>query len=219
MSLSVCLFGTADNDSDKRKKKAVRKTTQAGGSGTDLAKIATEQQAKLQKEKQERKAILKQNQAYQLAQASDSESELPELPVKPLFNPLVKSAAELIPKTSENPKDKPGTKPKHKPKAVTQGIMKESKKKESELEDESEVDEESEVEEELEVEEVPQKAENKYHGSGQAMDCTQQLESFSDEQLEEKNKRVRTGPLIPDTVIGMLSAKHQQVLSKYFNIL
>lgn len=52
-SLSFLFHDQADNDPNLHGKKKARKTTQAGGSGLDLAKIAAEQQAKLQKEKQE----------------------------------------------------------------------------------------------------------------------------------------------------------------------
>lgn len=43
----------ADSDPNLHGKKKVRKTTQAGGSGLDLAKIVSQQQSKLQKEKEE----------------------------------------------------------------------------------------------------------------------------------------------------------------------
>ncbi|KAI5628506.1 immunoglobulin-like and fibronectin type III domain-containing protein 1, partial [Silurus asotus] len=74
-SCNAWLLVEADNDLDKREKKAARKTTQAGGSETDLAKIATEQQAKLQKGREERKAMLKQHQGKQAAQAPDNAAE------------------------------------------------------------------------------------------------------------------------------------------------
>lgn len=138
-----------------------------------MAKFATEQQAKLQKGREERKIILKQHQANQAAQAPDNEAEPPvELPVEPLHNSLSQPAAELIPQTSQNPKDRPKTKPKAKPKSVSEGMMEEPKEKESEMED------------------VPQKAVNK---------CEQHSDPISEEQGEEKHKRVRTGPLNPDT--------------------
>ncbi|MCI4375310.1 hypothetical protein PGIGA_G00107990 [Pangasianodon gigas] len=184
-SCNAWLLVEADNDSDKRGKKAARKTTQAGGSRTDLAKIAAEQQAKLQKEREERKAMLKQHQVDQAAETPDNEAESPvELPVEHLLNPLAQSAAELILQTSQNPKDKPKTKPKAKPTSVSESMIEEPK------------------EEESEGEEVLQKTENKSDGSGQAVECEQHAEQISEEQGEEKNKRVRTGPLIPDTVIA-----------------
>ncbi|XP_061074692.1 immunoglobulin-like and fibronectin type III domain-containing protein 1 [Conger conger] len=51
-SCSAWLIVEADNDPNLHGKKKVRKTTQAGGAGVDLAKIAQEQQMKLQKDKE-----------------------------------------------------------------------------------------------------------------------------------------------------------------------
>lgn len=52
------LLKLADKDAQKGKK-SVRKTTRAGGSDVDLQKIAQEQQAKLEKEREERKEQIK----------------------------------------------------------------------------------------------------------------------------------------------------------------
>lgn len=45
------MFNSADKDAQKGKKSA-RKTTRAGGAGIDLQKVAEEQQAKLEKERE-----------------------------------------------------------------------------------------------------------------------------------------------------------------------
>ncbi|KAI4881018.1 hypothetical protein NFI96_011268, partial [Prochilodus magdalenae] len=52
-SCNAWLLVEADNDPSLHGKKKARKPTQAGGSGLDLAKIAADQQAKLQKEREE----------------------------------------------------------------------------------------------------------------------------------------------------------------------
>ncbi|GAA6066342.1 immunoglobulin-like and fibronectin type III domain-containing protein 1, partial [Tachysurus ichikawai] len=52
-SCNAWLIVEADSDPNLHGKKKVRKTTQAGGSGLDLAKIVSQQQSKLQKEKEE----------------------------------------------------------------------------------------------------------------------------------------------------------------------
>ncbi|XP_029907362.1 immunoglobulin-like and fibronectin type III domain-containing protein 1 [Myripristis murdjan] len=52
-SCSAWLVVEADDDPNMRGKKKARRTTQAGGGGADLLKIAQEQQAKLQKERDE----------------------------------------------------------------------------------------------------------------------------------------------------------------------
>lgn len=201
MSFIGLSFGTADKDLDRREKKAARKTTQAGGSGTDLEKIATEQQAKLQKEREERKAMFKQQQAEQAAQTPDTEAELPvELTGKP--------------QTSQNPKEKPETKPKAKPKSVSKGMKEESKEEESK-EDESKEEESKEKEskeQESKMKETPRKAHSKYDGSEPVVKCEQHLEPVSLKQGEQKKKKTgqeeekeedRTLPLIPETVVGM----------------
>lgn len=58
-SSNAWLIVEADNNLDTKGKKKPRKTTQAGGAGVDLAKIASEQQVKLQKERDERIAAVK----------------------------------------------------------------------------------------------------------------------------------------------------------------
>lgn len=57
--LFVFCHEPAGNNLDTKGKKKPRKTTQAGGAGVDLAKIAAEQQVKLQKERDERIAAVK----------------------------------------------------------------------------------------------------------------------------------------------------------------
>lgn len=138
--LSLPTLGTADTDPNNRGKKAARKTTQAGGSGADVAKIAAEQQAKLQQVREERMEALKQKQA-------------------------------------EEPKPQP--------------VVEEP--------------EEEEVVEEV-VEEMAPEPDG---GSEQPA-----LEPPSEEEGKKK-KRVRTGPLVPDTVIGR-SFSVQSTVQKQF---
>lgn len=98
-----------------------------------MTQIAVEQQAKVQKEREERQPMLKQHQADQAAQAPDNEAV--GLLVKPFLNPQAQPSAELIPQTFQNPKDKPKTKPKAKPKSVFEGMIEEPKEKESMVEE------------------------------------------------------------------------------------
>ncbi|KAK2857886.1 hypothetical protein Q7C36_005805 [Tachysurus vachellii] len=212
-SCNAWLIVEADNDSDKREKKVARKTTQAGGSGTDLEKTATEQQAKLQKERKERKAMLKQCQVDQAAQAKENDAEPPVvLPLETLLNPVAQPAAEQIPQTSQNNKVKAKTKPKAQLNSVSKGKVEEPKeeateepKEEVREEPMEEVTEEPkeavreepkeqkgelvEEQKELEVKKVPQKAVSKHKECGQVMECEQHEEPISEEQAEEKNKR------------------------------
>ncbi|KAM6980873.1 immunoglobulin-like and fibronectin type III domain-containing protein 1 [Aplochiton taeniatus] len=73
-SCNAWLVVDADPDPNNRGKKAVRKTTQAGGGGADLAKIAADQQAKLQQEREERIEMVKQAQAEAAAAQPEPEA-------------------------------------------------------------------------------------------------------------------------------------------------
>ncbi|XP_062315337.1 immunoglobulin-like and fibronectin type III domain-containing protein 1 isoform X3 [Osmerus eperlanus] len=65
-SCSAWLMVEADTEPAPTGKKKARKTTQAGGAGVDLEKLAEEQQGKLQKEKEERiEAIIKAKEEQQ----------------------------------------------------------------------------------------------------------------------------------------------------------
>uniref|UniRef100_W5LBA3 Immunoglobulin like and fibronectin type III domain containing 1, tandem duplicate 3 n=1 Tax=Astyanax mexicanus TaxID=7994 RepID=W5LBA3_ASTMX len=150
-----------DNDPNNRGKKAARKTTQAGGSGVDVAKIAAEQQSKLQKAREERMETIKQEQAEEPMPVPATE---PGAPAEP------KPKAKAKPKAQPKPKPKP----KPKPEVTAEGVVEEPEPEEVEVEVEEEVEE---VEEEDVVEEP------------------------ASEEVEETKKRVRTGPLVPDTVI------------------
>lgn len=152
------VLGTADPDPNQRGKKAVRKTTQAGGGGADLIKIAAEQQEKLQKEREERMEQLKQIQA-EAAAAKEEEKPAEEETAVP-----------------EEPK--PKAKPKPEPKPDSEGVV-----------------EEPEPEPEV-VEEQPEPEE--------AAPPPPEGETPS----EEPRKRVRTGPLIQDTIIGKILIYH-----------
>ncbi|KAK7155702.1 hypothetical protein R3I93_010373 [Phoxinus phoxinus] len=153
-SCNAWLVVDPDPDPNQRGKKAARKTTQAGGGGTDLIKIAAEQQEKLQKERDERMEQLKQIQAEAAAKEEEKLAE-------------EETAAPEAPK----PKAKPKPKPKPEPKPDSGGVAEEP-------EPEPEVEEEQPEPEEA----VPPPPEE-------------------ETPSEEPRKRVRTGPLIQDTVI------------------
>ncbi|XP_072539450.1 immunoglobulin-like and fibronectin type III domain-containing protein 1 [Salminus brasiliensis] len=167
-SCNAWLIVEADSDPNKRGKKAARKTTQAGGSSADVAKIAAEQQAKLQKAREERMEIIKQQQAEEPEQVPVTEAE-------PLAEPSAEPPVEPKPKVKARPKAQP--KPKPKPK-VAEGVGHEAEQ------------EQEEDQEEEEVEEMVAEPD----------DNSEQTEPTSEEGVERK-KRVRTGPLVPDTVI------------------
>ncbi|XP_029630310.1 immunoglobulin-like and fibronectin type III domain-containing protein 1 isoform X1 [Salmo trutta] len=148
-SCNAFLVVEADNDPATKGKKKVRKTTRAGGGEVDLAKIAAEQKAKLDKERDERMELAKQIKADMDA----------------------KAAAEPEPEP-ENKDEK------EEPEPV------EEKK------------------EELGDEEIPVEEKNKEPGDEEIPVEGKNKEPGDEEiPVEEKKKRVRTGPLIPDTII------------------
>lgn len=157
-------LGTADPDPNQRGKKGARKTTQAGGGGEDLIKIAAEQQEKLQKEREERMEQLKQIQAEE-ATAKEEEKPAEE-----------GTAAPEPPKPKAKPKPKP--KPEPEPKTDSEGVA-------EELEPEPVVEEEQPEPEEAAAAPPPPPEE--------------------EAPSEEPRKRVRTGPLVPDTIIGKIT--------------
>lgn len=89
-------FNSAEKDVQKGKKTA-RKTTRAGGSGVDVQKIAQEQQAKLEKEKDER---MEQIKAAKEAAATAPPPESPPAPAK--VQAVAKPKAPKDPETSKN---------------------------------------------------------------------------------------------------------------------
>lgn len=87
------MFVSADKDAQKGKKSA-RKTTRAGGAGIDLQKIAEEQQAKLEKERE----VIKE-QIKVAKEAAAAAAPPPESPAKaPAVVKPSKSAEHNVPK-------------------------------------------------------------------------------------------------------------------------
>ncbi|XP_051567599.1 immunoglobulin-like and fibronectin type III domain-containing protein 1 [Myxocyprinus asiaticus] len=158
-SCNAWLIVDPDPDPNNRGKKAARKTTQAGGGGADLVKIAAEQQAKLQKEREERMEQRKQIEAEEAA-VKEKEPPVEEVP-----------AAPVQPKPKSKPKLKP--KPKVETKPDTDGVAEEQ-------EPEPEVEKENPEPETKEAAPPPTEEET---------------------PSEEPKKRLRTGPLVPDTII------------------
>ncbi|XP_070850094.1 immunoglobulin-like and fibronectin type III domain-containing protein 1 [Chaetodon trifascialis] len=95
-SCNAWLVVEADKDAQKGKK-AARKTTRAGGSGMDVQKIAQEQQAKLEKEREERKEQIKE------AAAAAPPPESPPAPTKAPAVAKPKAAKDPEPKKAKEP--------------------------------------------------------------------------------------------------------------------
>ncbi|XP_051269604.1 immunoglobulin-like and fibronectin type III domain-containing protein 1 isoform X3 [Dicentrarchus labrax] len=97
-SCNAWLIVEADKDAPKGKKSA-RKTTRAGGSGVDLQKVAQEQQAKLEKDREERKEQIK------VAKEAAAAAPPPESP--PATAGVKTEAPKPKPKGVKEPADSP----------------------------------------------------------------------------------------------------------------
>ncbi|XP_030634071.1 immunoglobulin-like and fibronectin type III domain-containing protein 1 [Chanos chanos] len=186
-SCNAWLIVEADNDPASHGKKKARKTTQAGGGGVDLEKIAQEQQEKLQKEREERMELLKQAQAEQKAKEEAAAAEA-----------AAAAAAGAAAGASTDGAAKPATQTK--PKAKAKAKPKPKPKPKSETDQTGEVEEA--VVEEEDVEEVEEvEGDGEVGPEGEAVPEGTEGELTDDQESGEKRKRVRTGPLVPDTII------------------
>ncbi|XP_034562794.1 immunoglobulin-like and fibronectin type III domain-containing protein 1 [Notolabrus celidotus] len=199
-SCSAWLIVEADKDPNSIGKKKARKTTRAGGGNPELLKIAQEQQAKVQKERDELLAKIK-------AEADAAAAEKEEADAKAKAEAEAKAAA--LAKAKAEAKAKAKAKPKTGEKANTKKKAK-AKKEEEEGEDEEEEEEEEEEEDEEgegEGEEVgeegvvPKASKPKQKVQIKEGEAPAEVADTEEEPVQEKRKRVRAGPLVPDTVI------------------
>ncbi|XP_075952955.1 immunoglobulin-like and fibronectin type III domain-containing protein 1 [Anarhichas minor] len=166
-SCNAWLIVEADNDPKTKGKKKARKTTRAGGGGEELLKIAEEQQAKNQIERE--KLIAKARaEAAAAAEAAGAEAAGAEAEAK--------AKAEVA--KAAKPKAKAATKTKKK--TDKKAAAEDGAEKTEQEEDEEEEDEKEDVEGEAPAEVA---------------------DTEEEEPAQEKRKRVREGPLVPDTVI------------------
>ncbi|KAM9361327.1 immunoglobulin-like and fibronectin type III domain-containing protein 1 [Symphorus nematophorus] len=207
-SCSAWLIVEADNDPNSVGKKKARKTTRAGGGGEELLRIAQEQNAKVQKEREE--LIAKAKAEAEAAAAAKAEAEAKaqaEAEAKAKAQAEAKAKAKAKGKTKakekEKEKEKKKTKTKSKAKAEggegTEGTA-EGQEQEEEDEEEEDEEEEEEGDEEEEVSETgePKSSKPKREGEEKEGEADDTEEG---EPVKEKRKRVRAGPLVPDTVI------------------
>ncbi|XP_073323736.1 immunoglobulin-like and fibronectin type III domain-containing protein 1 [Pagrus major] len=170
-SCNAWLIVEVDNDPNSRGKKKARKTTRAGGGGDELLRIAQEQQAKVQKQKDEiiAKAKAEAEAAAAAAAAAAAEAEAKakaeaEARAKAMAEAKAKAKAKTTGKEKEKAKTKTKAKVKVKAKAKTvEEPKKKVKAKEGEAPAEDDIEEE--------------------------------------EPVKGKKKRERKGPLVPDTVV------------------
>ncbi|XP_007546994.1 immunoglobulin-like and fibronectin type III domain-containing protein 1 [Poecilia formosa] len=169
-SCSAWLIVENNKDPSMVGKKKARKTTCAGGGGDDVLKVAREQQAKLQKERDELIAKAKEK-----AEEEAAEEEAAEAAAAAAEEPEPVEIPEVdaTPKTEPQPKKQAEIKPETKAEVVADSkpIVLEEKVKEGKPE-----------------EPAPDPAKEK------------EVVVEEKEYVQEKRQRVRTGPLVPETV-------------------
>ncbi|XP_059186118.1 immunoglobulin-like and fibronectin type III domain-containing protein 1 [Centropristis striata] len=224
VSCSAWLIIEADSDPKTKGKKKARKTTRAGGGGADLLLIAQEQQAKIQKEREEliAKAKAEAEAAAAAAAAAAAEKAEAEAKAKAEAEAKAKAKAKTKGKTkateseTETAKTKTKTKAKAKPKAKAKAKVKSEAGEGTEAvkgadeeatavddveDEEGEEEEEDEDVQEEEISEEGEAASSEPEQKGQAKEEEDSAEVEEGEPGQVKKKRVRAGPLVPDTVI------------------
>ncbi|KAL0978793.1 hypothetical protein UPYG_G00175290 [Umbra pygmaea] len=182
-SCNAFLIVQVDNDPANKGKK-VRKTTRAGGGNEDLAKIAAEQQAKLAKEREERMALAKQMKAEMDAMAAEESESVP-----------VETEEEEAKEGKEGKEGNDG--------------MEGRKGKEGEVENDKQKTNQNNKIKDMnndnnENNEHNNKNMSNENGANENEDSSKQKKlELGDEEIpgEEKRKRVRTGPLLQDSII------------------
>ncbi|XP_010903838.1 immunoglobulin-like and fibronectin type III domain-containing protein 1 [Esox lucius] len=176
-SCNAFLVVEVDNNPASKGKKKVRNTTRAGVSDVDLVKIASEQQAKLEKERDEKMELAKQLKAEMDALAAEESQSEPE----DIHENEMTGNYAMGENDAKEKEDKKLKKPKE---------DKKQKKYEKKENNENETIEASEEKED-------------HMPKPNSKPSEQEKEELQDEEIpvEEKKKRVRTGPLLQDTII------------------
>ncbi|XP_033823233.2 immunoglobulin-like and fibronectin type III domain-containing protein 1 [Periophthalmus magnuspinnatus] len=195
-SCNAWLIVEVDPDPNNRGKKKARKNTRAGGGGADLLKIAEEQNAKVQAERQVLIAKAKAEAEAAAAAAAIANAEA-EAKAKAEAEAKAKAIAEAKAKKAEakakakaDAKAGEGKEKKSKAKKVEAKEGAEPTGEDEEEEDENE-DEESEEEELAEGEEPKPKKEGE----------PAEAEGGEEAPIKGKRKKKRAGPLVPETVV------------------
>ncbi|KAM6927252.1 immunoglobulin-like and fibronectin type III domain-containing protein 1 [Xenentodon cancila] len=200
-SCSAWLIVEADKDPKMIGKKKARKTTQAGGGGDELLKIAQEQQAKLQKEKDELIASAKAKAEEAAAVAAEEEAAAAEHEEAPSTATTEKAEGNPKANTDEDTNAKPKKMAKVKEEPKVEVAADEDKRGKQEPTVPEEKRKEKEEKEKVDIEMIKEKEQD----DSKQGECAPSEEDRGDaeekEHVEEKRKRQRTGPLVPDTVI------------------
>ncbi|XP_032369254.1 immunoglobulin-like and fibronectin type III domain-containing protein 1 isoform X2 [Etheostoma spectabile] len=169
-SCNAWLIVEADSEPTTKGKKKARKTTRAGGGGAELLKIAEEQRAKVQKDREE---LIARAKAEAEAAAAAAAAEKAEREAK------AKAEAEAKAKAKANEKVK-----------AEAGECADKAEATTVEEEEDKDDKEDGAASSEPMEKVQAK-----EGEASAEDAEE------GETVQEKRKRVRAGPLVPETVI------------------
>ncbi|XP_008278540.1 immunoglobulin-like and fibronectin type III domain-containing protein 1 [Stegastes partitus] len=195
-SCSAWLIVEVDKDPNSAGKKKVRKTTRAGGGGADLLRIAQEQNAIVQKEREALIAKAKAEAEAAAAVAAALAAEKAEAEAK------AREEAEARAKAKAEAKK---AKALAKMKAREEGAKgRDGAEATAEEEDEDISEEEDEEEDVQEGEEAGEPAKPKPKKKKEAQEGeapAEVAETEGEEPVQEKRKRARAGPLVPDTVV------------------
>ncbi|XP_034725239.1 immunoglobulin-like and fibronectin type III domain-containing protein 1 [Etheostoma cragini] len=172
-SCNAWLIVEADSEPTPKGKKKARKTTRAGGGGAELLKIAEEQRAKVQKDREE---LIAKAKAEAEAAAAAAAPEKPEREAKAKAEPEAKAKAKANKKVKAE---------------VGQCA---DKAEATTVEEEEDKDDKEEGSDDATSSEPMEKLQAK-EGEASAEDAEEE------EPVQEKRHRVRAGPLVPETVI------------------
>ncbi|KAM9859304.1 immunoglobulin-like and fibronectin type III domain-containing protein 1 [Aulostomus maculatus] len=198
-SCSAWLIVEADKGPNSAGKKKARKTTRAGGGGADLLKIAQEQQAKIQKERDE--LVAKAKAEAEAAAAAEPPAEKVEVDAKVNAEPVAKPKAKTKAKSKAKVKAKEKVKVKAKD-GTGEAADKVETTTEPSAVDDKEDDEEDEEEEDVDEDVEEEQAEPATSEKKKEVEPKEEVpETEEEDPVQEKRKRVRAGPLVPDTVV------------------
>ncbi|TMS19754.1 Immunoglobulin-like and fibronectin type III domain-containing protein 1 [Larimichthys crocea] len=205
-SCSAWLIVEVDNDPNTKGKKKARKTTRAGGGGAELLRIAQEQNAKVQQEREELIAKAKAEAEIAAAAAAAEKAEA-EAKAKAEAEDRAKAKAEAKAEAKAKAIAKMKEKEKVKAKAKKGTKTKAEGGEGADADGTVDEDEEDEEQEDVEGEVVsetgePTSAKSKEKGEAKEGEAPAQ-DGETEEQVpvQGTKKRVRAGPLVPETVI------------------
>lgn len=230
-----------DDDPNNRGKKKARKTTRAGGAGREeLLRIAQEQNAIIQKDKEELVKTIRAEAEAAAAEAAAAAAAKEEAQAK------ARAEAEAKAKARAEAKAKAKAKAKEKETSATAGKGKEKKKtvkkanskrsadaekdggeikedigedtEDEDFEEEDDGDEEEGGEEAQDMEVVPPGADKPSQPKGETARQGEDENVEIEEPVKGKRKRVRAGALVPDTVIGKILWIYIHFQTPYYTI-